>query len=263
MLISVAGKKHSGKTTVAKIWQMLANNYSDEDIERYITNNLPVANGGWHIKHWADNLKRILLLSWGYDSYDIDTKLALFDSPEFKERELPEEWWFYEVYQTRYDYLSYKDQLIDPKHLVKPTVRWFLQQVGTEALRGVHPNFHVNTIVNNYKTRKLAHFIVPDTRFPNEFNAATKLNGITIYVGRNVELRQPKLWKQFYESVFDEWDEFLKHVDKYDEIYHESETALNSYYHQHDFIITNNGTLLEFIAEVRKVYNQVINGKPK
>jgi hypothetical protein len=78
------------------------------------------------------------------------------------------------------------------------TVRDFLQILGTEAMReGLHKNTWVNALLADYKaynvstdevgnvTYRMPHWLITDTRFPNELAAVREKGGIAIKVVRD------------------------------------------------------------------------------
>ena len=175
----------------------------------------------------------------------------------------------------------------------KMTVREFLQKLGTEAIRvGLHTDAWANALFADY-TGPMAtilhddcpvnysgskegfeiteeaeanhshigilypNWIITDTRFPNEFEAVRKHQGICIKIHRPVELRLPALWRSYVskntvmssdEDLFMNW---LKeyNLDAWKKYNHSSETAWGS--QEFDYEITNNGTLEHLIDQVR------------
>ena len=104
------------------------------------------------------------------------------------------------------------------------TLREVLQIVGTELLReGFNKNVHVASTMANIKDKD--NVIITDVRFPNELEAVKSRGGITIRVNR------PQLISKDFE--------------------HESETSLDNA--KFDYIIENDGTLLELIVKVRQI----------
>lgn len=150
------------------------------------------------------------------------------------------------------------------------TVRELLQTIGTQALRDqVHPNIHVNALFSEYKslgftflsgkgirpplcnmcdknTGDYAQYIcdeclakgnypkwlIPDMRFPNEFEAIRSRGGVTIRVERPYDKADPK----------------------YD---HPSETGLDDYVYgeqsKFDYLIQNYGTIKDLIRRVKDI----------
>jgi hypothetical protein len=77
---------------------------------------------------------------------------------EFKEQELGEEWWYYDLYKEHFPYIETKAGNPDSWHervkdrVVKLTPRKLLQLLGTEAGRDIiHPNIWVNALFADYK----------------------------------------------------------------------------------------------------------------
>lgn len=97
------------------------------------------------------------------------------------------------------------------------TGRKFLQLFGTDCFRDLfHPNFWVFQFMQELSARKEGIILVPDTRFPNEFDAIKDQGGYVIRICKDMP--------------YAEGDE------------HVSETALDD--HQFDLVIDNNGDLL-------------------
>lgn len=63
-----------------------------------------------------------------------------------------------------------------------PYIRKVQQTTGTDAGRALDPNLWVNAAFRNAPTGKL--LVVPDMRFPNEYDAVTSRGGITWRVHR-------------------------------------------------------------------------------
>ena len=155
MIISITGKIGSGKDTVAQIIQECTPYHK------------------WEVKKWAGKLKTIGEMISGIPK-------EKFEDQEFKYTNLPEMW---------------------DKDGIPMTVRDLLQLLGTEAMRnGLHENVWVNALMSEYKPEHYLigaldteltddmgvypNWIITDTRFPNELEAAKAKNGITIKVHR-------------------------------------------------------------------------------
>lgn len=172
-LISVSGKKGSGKNLVAAI----------------IT-DLTYDQAPWEVKSFADKLKYITCSLIGCTREQLENR-------EFKEKELGEEWWYWCIFKTsqRVSYLDNKefDKSDLSVNLIKPTVRELLQEVGTDAMRNViHPNIWVNGLFADYNAS--SKWIISDTRFPNEIESIKKHNGLTIRINRDSFLRTGKVF---------------------------------------------------------------------
>ena len=144
MIIGISGRMGSGKDTVAKMIQEIDAKYRGE--EKSI----------WEIKKYASALKKIASILTGVPE-------TMFEIPEFKEKNMPENW------RNTNGYLM--------------TYREFLQRLGTEAVRNnIHHNAWVNALMSSctYKDN----WIITDVRFQNEMDAIKKKNGIIIRVIR-------------------------------------------------------------------------------
>ena len=283
-LIGISGRKRSGKNTVASIIQYLiwksgvesgertSLNYTLED---FIDNPLvQIAKSGYEQKSFAYKLKQIVSLLTGVPVEDLEKE-------EVKNSTLPEEWWYwYMELEGGYspvilDYLTTPKETLkryDGLKLIKPTYRQVLQQLGTDLLRDqLHPNVHINGLFADYKPiegimippqypkdyssgkYKFPKWILTDPRFPNEIEKIKEYNGIIIRIERNTELRFPELWDDFQnQNKYDSWNDYLKSIDKFEVVYHKSETALDNYT-EFDYVIYNNSNLDALVEEVRKI----------
>ena len=105
------------------------------------------------------------------------------------------------------------------------TVRDLLQLLGTEAMRnGLHENVWVNALMSEYLANtvtvgtnefdiqeedQMPNWIITDTRFPNELEAARAKNGITIKVHRPGRKSNEKQAQHASETALDhvtDWD---------------------------------------------------------
>ena len=194
-LISVSGKKGSGKNLVAAI----------------IT-DLTCDQAPWEVKSFADKLKYITCSLIGCTREQLENR-------EFKEKELGEEWWYWCIFKTsqRVSYLDNKefDKSDLSVNLIKPTVRELLQEVGTDAMRNViHPNIWVNGLFADYNAS--SKWIISDTRFPNEIESIKKHNGLTIRINRDSFLRTGKVFdtdNHESETALDDYQGFDYVID--------------------------------------------------
>ena len=133
-LISVSGKKGSGKNLVAAIITDL--NYDQAP---------------WEVKSFADKLKYITCSLIGCTREQLEDR-------EFKEKELGEEWWYVKLdnklisVQEYIDYIKGTTYSFNEKDIIKLTPRKLLQLLGTECGRNIiHPNLWVLTLMQDYK----------------------------------------------------------------------------------------------------------------
>jgi hypothetical protein len=97
------------------------------------------------------------------------------------------------------------------------TGREFLQKFGTDCFRDLfHENFWVFQVMGDIMSKKEGIILIPDTRFPNEYEAIKDQGGYVIRIERTMP------------------------PDPGDD--HESETALDGY--DFDLVVDNNGDLL-------------------
>ena len=204
-LISVSGKKGSGKNLVAAI----------------IT-DLTYDQAHWEVKSFADKLKYITCSLIGCTREQLEDR-------EFKEKPLSEEWHVYKHVIDNH-LLSQEEMKLQSKlhnglrdnlyTKVIMTPRLLLQILGTDCGRNIiHPNIWVNALFADYNAS--SKWIISDTRFPNEIESIKKHNGLTIRINR---------------------DSFLRTGKVFDTDNHESETALDDY-QGFDYVINNNGTI--------------------
>ena len=133
-LISVSGKKGSGKNLVAAIITDL--NYDQAP---------------WEVKSFANKLKYITCSLIGCTREQLEDR-------EFKEKELGEEWWYVKLdnklisVQEYIDYIKGTTYSFNEKDIIKLTPRKLLQLLGTECGRNIiHPNLWVLTLMQDYK----------------------------------------------------------------------------------------------------------------
>lgn len=212
MIIGINGKIGSGKDTVGRAIQYLtlegANNYAfgsagGHSFETYMK-NVPYQHpmNTWEVKRFADKLKEMVAMFLDLPREDLEKQ-------EVKDRLLPDEWQLYEVYgDPTEDYpelttctsIEEANRICKELHSfdngkyfhkqTKRTIRWFLQQFGTEAVRNnIHQNAWALALFSEYKGsfKKGLHFpnwIITDLRFPNEMDIIKKYNGVTIRVTR-------------------------------------------------------------------------------
>jgi len=109
-----------------------------------------------------------------------------------------------------------KDKKYEIAAAIFMTGRQILQLLGTDCFRALfHPNFWVFQVMRDILARKEKFIIIPDTRFPNEYEAIKDQGGYVIRVERTM-------------PVMDGDD-------------HVSETALDGY--DFDLVVDNNGDI--------------------
>lgn len=264
MIIAISGKINSGKDTVGKIIQYLIADYKSNDLlpysieaflkgnDIYNTNYVKdyvqsiSEDSGWQIRKFADKLKDIVCIL-------ISCTRKQLEDREFKEKELGEEWWYYQDKQTKkvHSYIGFTDTYVNMFDLIKLTPRLLLQLVGTECMRNIiHPNTWVNALMNEYKQEPYfgpyienygydifefyPNWIITDMRFPNEYEAVKSRSGITIRINR--------------PSVI------LDGIG-YNAGDHPSETGLD-HIKDWDYIIDNDGSIEDLIIKVKEILIQ-------
>lgn len=163
MIISISGKANSGKDLVAKIIKYLTcplYKYEKISYNEYL-NTIANPDSTDHIspfkvKKFADKLKDMVCLLLDCSREDLEDE-------EFKNKELGEEWWYYNTYKHSFQlkpkvvsYNNYRGANYYNSELIKLTPRKLLQLLGTEAGREIiHPNIWVNALMNKYKKVKV------------------------------------------------------------------------------------------------------------
>ena len=267
MIIGVNGKIGSGKDTVGKIAQCLMNHpkISNKDLLWMIENNVVAEHTKCEIKKFAGKLKQIASLLTG-------VPVEKFEDQEFKKQEMPEEWWYKNVYDAGWDKkwtketINYPTHTSTESHIVKTTYRQFLQNLGTEAMRdGLHTNVWVNALFADYKTnaewfdeirgnyKEYPNWIITDMRFPNEMEAVKERDGITIRVVRYPKTVEVSRGPENVETIpFDPTNHKHMSLWKGDSSrLHPSETALDGA--EFDYEIINDGTIEDLIEKVREI----------
>jgi hypothetical protein len=155
----------------------------------------------WEIKKFAGKLKDIAEILSGVPKIN-------FEDQEFKKQDMGPNWG-----------MTYRD---------------LLQKLGTEAMRnGLHKNVWVNALFSDYKGQQNAdgsfshpNWLITDTRFPNELEAAKTHNGITI-----------KVVRESGNTIGTT---------------HASETALDDYT-KWDYVVDNNGSLEDLKTQILSI----------
>lgn len=259
MIYGFGYEKHSGKSTAARIWQALniwnnelidsniLDEYEDDsEFVKYVLKNQHIAKySDFEYKLFAEKLKQITCLLIGCSMDDLE-------NTEFKETELGEKWWKYEVsryYLGKKIIVTYHDfayiqsnpntkEIIELQgnylKLIKLTPRLLMQLLGTDFGRNmVHPNLWVNSLMSDYACCD-KNWLVSDVRFPNEIEAIKERGGKII----KIERFSPNDKKEL----------------------HESETALNNY-NDWDYVVKNFGTIDDLIVRIKEIMirEKVIN----
>jgi len=153
MIIGLGGRKHSGKTEVAKICK-----------EKEFV-----------ILHFADSLKNLVCNVLEYNRAELDEnkeKSIKFRFNDKKIRHISK--------VTNIDFIITKNCLKDvdfnsPRHL--------LQYLGTELIRANNPEWHINEMRKKIKIGE--NYCIDDCRFPNELNfIKNELKGICFFILR-------------------------------------------------------------------------------
>ncbi len=266
-IVSITGLPTSGKDTVGNMLQFLVSEDKGVSYKKNFESWLEVQESeifykafkpNWKIKKIAEPLKQCTCIILG-------CTMEQLESQEFKASVLPEKWWKYKdfnqtkleiesISKKQYDVTPDEYKAIGMTWVEKPTVREFLQKLGTEVGRNLHPNTWVNSLVKDYVGRVCneeesndyvlagdekipclyPNWIITDLRYNNEYKVLKSVepNIITLkIVGRGVDNG------------------------------HSSNHGLDN--HKFDYTIQNIGTLENLFKEVRFFKEAFIDGHIK
>jgi hypothetical protein len=231
MIIGISGKIGSGKDLVGQMVQYIGETGKHAGWGAF---EVLIAMSGefpsptiWKHKKFADALKDNVCRLLGCTREQLEDRA-------YKEKELGEEWWYYDIGTKILPYGYYKrsdKKIADERYLVKPTPRLILQRLGTEGVRDViHPNAWVNAAMVGYKDGfshgdEQSNWYFTDMRFPNELDAVAIRGGITIRIERGDG------------NTGD----------------HESETALDDSLDKFDYVVDNNGTMEDLFYKIHSI----------
>lgn len=182
MIIYFVGKKGSGKSTCS---QELINNHEFQKLS------------------FAKPLKDCIA-----HLYKIDVKLL--DNLEYKEGQLEEPWvWNKEKFQELCEFFSIDASVVSEDRVFN-TPREAMQYIGTDILRAIDPNFHINKtipIILNY-TGLNFDVCLDDVRFCNEVDELGKIGGIGVYINRpglphNSHISENELTQDMFNHIID------------------------------------------------------------
>lgn len=286
MIISLSGKKQSGKDLIADIIKSLiyckidGSTLTEENFEsiRYCNIN------NYKVKKFAGKLKDVAAIMLGCNPKD-------FESEEFKNSILGEEWWYYQdnvnnkilaPYLKEFRTEAENKLLLENNYvlLMKMTPRTFLQKFATDAVReNLHSCSWINSTLADYNPKEF--WVITDTRFENEINAIKYKEPKFLNI-RVERLQYFEDWcKQYQEYVtFIKNPEFidykissngflsllltLENEDEYfkvneskiktliDNLSHESETQLDNH-KDFDYVIQNKGSIEDLIVFLREI----------
>lgn len=204
MIIGISGYAGSGKDTVANIIRYLgeypnSENRTDPHLGYRSYNSFVMDMGmdehgdercKWKIRKWAGKLKQIASILTGIP-------VENFEDQEFKKTEMGAAWGM--------------------------SVREFLQKLGCDGLRdNLHKEVWVNALMSDYYMgirqvqvgttpenlrwhEEEPHWIISDTRFPNEAEAIKREGGIIIRVDRP-QKHYKSVGIHPSETALDNWD---------------------------------------------------------
>ncbi len=273
MIIGISGKIGSGKDTLGLIIQYLTEVDLDNDSTTLdeFKNDLSMGyRSNFQIRKSAENVKLITSIIIGCSIDDLENR-------EFKNTELPENFWYYEssivsgrIYLDDYKLLNEnKKQYWDI--LVKPTPRNIMISVGNDFGRNmIHRDVWINSLLSEYKPVNdekrfslgnvldysdcdFPNWIITDIRYKNEVDKIHKRKGIVIRINRDYSLIYPEQYSRFEKSKFFSKDDnsfinYLKStnlksdLELYNVLVSESETSLDDFT-AFDATISNNGDI--------------------
>ncbi len=294
-IIGISGKLKSGKDTVGKIIQYLTSADASGTTKERIMLGESIDgyhNSTWKSKKYATKLKSIASLLTGIPT-------EKFEDHDFKDSLMSEEWWHYMIRKNNELYLSMRFPTLEEAskyltaicfeiedkeyhnslsiELVKPTVRQFLQQLGTETMRNnLHSHTWENALFSDYfethvfdKGNRFPDWLITDVRYPNELDAIKIRHGIVIRVNRWIDkvVTRDEALDLFFQDkevffiddngvesqVTDRKDCYIysKFATQLPDSTHTSETALDNA--KFDYVIENNSTLEELIEKVKTI----------
>lgn len=266
-IIGLSGKKQHGKDTVARIIQYLTKDKSNNlEIEQFINPHYAIDSYDsvkWKRKIFAGKLKEVVALLIG-------CTVEQLEDNDFKNKPLGEEWRRYWGYNYRMDfgptmkgrltpYYSTKEEVLRELNssdetfnkypqllkgaIVKDeilTPRIILQELGTEGLRGIHSNFHVNALFADYKPEnrkplgegftisydKWPNWIIADVRFPNEVEAIKKRGGLVFRVCNNRITDTDNHPSETSLDNYLDWDEIIDNSSSIENLIHKVQAIL-------------------------------------
>ena len=291
MILAISGKINSGKDAVGEISQIITKSphFTDEAVLSFLDKEH--VNPIFEIKKFGGALKDMICILLGCTREQLEDKE--FKEKELGEEW--DKWrvhnavGYIKYYDTEEEGLKRFHDFSEGNAWfthIKMTPRILLQLLGTECGRNIiHPNIWVNALMSKYKPYYTSYhdgielfpnWIITDVRFNNELQAVKDKGGISIRVNRwkpiselkNFTLIELKWGKgdvklltevNRYESgrfYNDNAQVILEElVDSYREIQkHESEMALDDA--TFDYVIDNNGTMLELINKVRFILKE-------
>ena len=226
MIISISGKKNSGKDTVGRIIQILIAfpKTSTQNILRYLENweeeeYIITDNTSWEIKKFAGKMVEAFYNITNVRYYEL--------SREEKELHRPKVIEFSQSCKDLFGELVWVNALMS-EYKSEEDYNLIVEHFSNCRTEGEWLDHH-RIRAQGYFNTKHPNWIITDTRFLNELKAVKDRDGITIRVNR------PQLISKDFE--------------------HESETSLDNA--EFDYVIQNDGTLEELVNKVREIYNKI------
>lgn len=232
-IIGIAGKKHSGKDTVASIisYCYIKRNGS-VDYHNWLLGYASVVNRDIAV-HFADKIKDICSDLFGiprfaFDDIDYkDNKLYLYDKKCFVNKVGID----YKLFEGTTNNITLSEYIEAKDGKVAFKVRTILQYIGTEIFRDkVSKDIWIRYAISRaYEVKnKFGICLIPDVRFNDEAKAIKNNGGIIIKVNRDVEFAD-------------------KHSS---EVINIDETLI-------DYTVNNNTSKFNLFYIVQGIYNQI------
>lgn len=278
-IISLSGKKQSGKSTVGKIINIILNSpqLNNEGVLNFLKKD-NISSKDWHIKMFAEKLKQIACILLG-------CTMEQLEDEKFKNSYLDESWDKWSItsqfdttyYLTKQEALESHGGYYEPV-LVRMTPRLLLQLLGTECGREIiHPQIWVNSLFADYKlvTKRgegiplgPTTYTVPALstyprehwnktisckyfeweEYPNwiitDMRFPNELEAIKVRGGITIRVNRNIINTELIDGSF-----IQGKIIRVDE--HASETALDKT--EFDYTINNDGTLEDLINKVREI----------
>lgn len=271
MIIGIAGKKQSGKNTVANLIQYYIAIEKKPSIEELIPFKAVIEKdeiagaaetSGWYQKGFAKKVKVIASIITGIP-------VSVMDSEEYKSQTLSNmtgnDWKVYVVNNLQEAMFSKKEEAVNfiryiyqndkmkvPDSYFKEydiTLRELLQKIGTDLFRDmIHPDVWVKALMDEYRPIDYESKVDPDRVNNATYQIPIYPNWIITDVRFPNEVSAVKEEKGLIIKVVRPLEGEL-HSN------HASETALNDY-SEWDWIINNDGNINKLAFEVTKMLRE-------
>lgn len=298
-LIAISGKKKSGKDTFGIVFNIISEYYKNKneiptteyilielnkietDYKKRIESLKYFQQGVffnfftyYKIKQFSEKPKEIV-------SNLLSVNKHLLNDREFKQKQLDENWWYYESKYKKINYLEAKNTLINIENfeLIKPTVNELLITIA-EDLKKQNPNIWSNILLDNYKEESKGTISDCIDYYSNCNNCKERFFGYKYqkFCNKCILDNNFKIFPQWLitDLRFKNELEYIIKLDgikiRINRIYnnlnneeikrleHYTEKELDDYIYW-DYIIENNSNLSDFIQEIIIVYKDIFSIK--